>query len=50
MRVTIVFLLKTFKARQDGSCPIYVRVTHKKRKEELNYLPDYLLIKNHGAL
>lgn len=36
MRVTIVFLLKTFKARQDGNCPIYVRVTYKKRRMELS--------------
>jgi len=36
MRVTTVFLLKASKARQDGSCPIYVRVTHNKRRIELS--------------
>jgi len=36
MRVTILFLLKTSKERQNGNCPIYVRVTHKKRRIELS--------------
>jgi len=36
MRVTILFLLRTSKKKQNGNCPIYVRVTHKKRRIELS--------------
>ncbi len=36
MRVTILFLLKTSKERKNGDYPIYVRVTHKKRRIELS--------------
>jgi site-specific recombinase XerD len=35
MRVTILFLLRTSKKRQNGKCPIYVRVTHKRKRIEL---------------
>ncbi len=36
MRVTIVFLLKSSKARTGGNCPIYVRVTLRKKRFELS--------------
>ncbi len=36
MRVTIVFLLKSSKARPGGNCPIYVRVTLRKKRFELS--------------
>lgn len=36
MRVAILFLLRTSKKNQNGNCPIYVRVTHKKRRIELS--------------
>ena len=35
MRVTILFLLRTSKKRQNGNCPIYVRVTHRRKRIEL---------------
>lgn len=36
MRVTIVFQLKASKARTDGNCPIYVRVTIRGKRIELS--------------
>lgn len=36
MRVVTVFQLKTSKARADGSCPVYARVTIRGKRIELS--------------
>ncbi|WP_394697568.1 hypothetical protein [uncultured Sunxiuqinia sp.] len=36
MRITIVFLLKKSKKREDRTCPVYVRFTLNEKRVELS--------------